>query len=191
MLGVAYHPDRPPETWDGSYARAMLLRYKATWLSAWTMYSEAEDKQEGLEKVVRCTKRDWPKFLEDLKHHRANQRASVGYAEGLKGQAVDEGTILEEPAAAAVWCGICEKDTLDPRGEVFASPVSGLRTCDKCADCDGKPRTPAAHLVTEDERAKMKAALYQQLEDYKAKKAADAAQVTADRESKIRTFTGR
>ena len=150
MLGVAYHPDRPPETWDGSYARAMLKRYKKTWLSAWTMYSEAEDKQEGLEKVVRCTKRDWPKFLEDLKRHRNNERDGVGYyAEGLKGQAVDDGTILEEPTPAPVFCGICENDTLEPRGEVFISPVSGLRTCDKCADCDGKP-APAVAVAVDD-----------------------------------------
>ena len=141
MLGVAYHPDRPPETWDGSYARAMLKRYKKTWLSAWTMYSEAEDKQEGLEKVVRCTKRDWPKFLEDLKRHRNNERDGVGYyAEGLKGQAVDDGTILEEPTPAPVFCGICENDTLEPRGEVFISPVSGLRTCASAPTVTGNQR---------------------------------------------------
>ena len=69
----------------------------------------------------------------DLNCHRGNERANVGYAEGLRAMGND-GVVLAEQIELA-HCDRCGADTARPKGPVMM--IGGKRTADACYECSG------------------------------------------------------
>ena len=150
-LDAGFHPDRPPETWEPAYAEQMLTRYRKTWLVAWEIYESADNHRQGVGRVVRAYKHKWPEFLEDLKRHRANERAGVGYAEDLKAngpEATDVERIKEYKAP--VWCNGCKAVAELSIGAIFRDPTDGSERCDTCEKCHLKLKKRNERLGTEE-----------------------------------------
>ena len=121
----AVSPDHPPTSWMPGYCQVMLRRYRQTWLDAW-------DQEE--EKVIRYYKTRWPKFLEDLQRHRANELANVPYGGGLK-ELDDLDQLQPEKPPELVNCSSCGTTTTNPKGPVFRR-VGGELESDACFGCD-------------------------------------------------------
>ena len=130
-------PDHPPISWMPGYCQVMLRRYRTTWLAAWN---------QDEEKVIRFYKTHWPKFLEDLQRHRANELANVPYGGGLK--ELDELDKLQpEKPPEMVNCARCGTSTTNPKGPVFRR-VGGELECDVCYGCDGRNELQLAATAT-------------------------------------------
>ena len=122
-----FYPDNPPPQFFAAYCLAMLQRYRNTWLSAW---------EHNTDKVVRWYSTRWPKFLEDLQRHRANELAGVGYAPGFDKA---EASPLPEPPVEPMHCEQCGVMTTRPRGQFLK--IGDEVVVDGCYECS-PPTSP-------------------------------------------------